>query len=294
MGIKNHFVPRLDDAVFLEFDYAQLEIRVLAMATLCPQLIADINSGMDMHREFASQIFNKPAQDITADERKLAKGFSFQLQYGAGAPSIAKFWGVDVDLVQQFIDAYYKRYPEVKVWQDNNINTVRNYNIFFQAGNVATTSTNKQIPLHGSRVPSIWPERWGEFYISQTLYDENRSPVFPGTKIKNYPIQGGAADIILLKLNEIRSELLVDQDVIDRLLFINTVHDSFLFEMITGKAGDPTNTEIAIKIKTLLEDVEGTLQGFFPNLNVPVAFPVDVKWGKTWGDMKDLDPYDYI
>jgi hypothetical protein len=116
--IINHFKARHR---FVEFDYAQLEIRVLALATQDRQLISDINSGMDMHTHFASEIYDKPMADITKSERRMAKGFSFQLQYGAGAPGIAKFWNVPVEMTERFIDSYYGRYSRIAQWQEGNL-----------------------------------------------------------------------------------------------------------------------------------------------------------------------------
>ena len=103
MNIQNYFVARYPKT-FAEFDYAQLEIRVLALASMDKQLILDINNGQDMHTYFASKIYNKPEKDINSGERKVAKGFSFQLQYGAGAKGIARFWDVKEELTEAFID----------------------------------------------------------------------------------------------------------------------------------------------------------------------------------------------
>ena len=74
--IKEILEPVLEDHVLLEFDYAQLEIRVLALATGSKQLIDDINSGMDMHTHFASKIFDIPESEVDPAQRKMAKGFS--------------------------------------------------------------------------------------------------------------------------------------------------------------------------------------------------------------------------
>ena len=105
MSIQDFFEVR-DNNIFVEFDYAQLEIRVLALASGDSQLISDINDGVDMHSYFASRIFNKPAEDITAVERRQAKAFSFELQYGASAKGIANNWGVPVALTEAFISEY--------------------------------------------------------------------------------------------------------------------------------------------------------------------------------------------
>ena len=113
MSIQTFFKSRAGN-VFVEFDYAQLEIRVLALASNDEQLITDINSGVDMHTYFASKIFDKPEAEITPVERRQAKAFSFELQYGASARGIANNWGVPVALTKAFLAEYYARYSGVK------------------------------------------------------------------------------------------------------------------------------------------------------------------------------------
>lgn len=286
-GIKDYFVSRYPNGSLIECDYAQLEIRVLALATGDPTLISDINSGMDLHRYFASQIFGKAEIYITPEERKLAKGFSFQLQYGAGAESIANFWNVDRLLVERFIRAYYRRYSRVKDWQEANVASVKGSAL--HSGKKVVTSQNNQIPIRSAWLGSIWPKaQFGAFTLDEVLYDNSDTPVFPRTKIKNYPIQGGAADIVLLKLNEIRKDILLWPCWDNKLKLVNTVHDSFLFDVpaeLVERESFPTDIKF---LRAALEDVEGTLYTVFPNITCPIAFPVDIKMGPTWGEMKEL------
>ena len=117
MTILNYFEAR-EGKQLADFDYAQLEIRVLALASMDKQLILDINNGQDMHTYFAARIHTKPEKNISKQERKIAKGFSFQLQYGAGAKGIARFWDVEESMTKRFIEEYYTRYPDIKAWQD--------------------------------------------------------------------------------------------------------------------------------------------------------------------------------
>lgn len=283
MTIKNAFVSRYDGGWLVEADYKQLEIRVLALATEDPQLIDDINSGIDLHRYFASQIFNKPEDDITPEERKMAKGFSFQLQYGAGAKSIAKYWDVNIAYVRKFIDKYYTRYPVVKNWQDGNITWVKGI-ATYEGAMVSNTTGSAPEAVRTSVIPSIWPEsKWGDYALNERFYPGNPKPVFPTTQIKNFPIQGGAADIMLLMLNHLRQRWIHLDDLFNNGILINTVHDSFLSDVQLGG--------LASYIKTLgpvLESVPELLHHTF-GITSPISFPIDISVGHTWADLQPVD-----
>ena len=284
-SIKDCFTSRFPDGAIVEMDYRQLEIRVLALATMCPQLIQDINNDIDLHRYFASQIYNKPQEQVTDSERKLAKGFSFQLQYGAGAKSISEHWKVSRDLVEKFIDTYYERYPEVKDWQDKNMEYCRQNNVNLGHRRTESYSTSDvDHPVHTTYVPNIWgfPGPVGSFMLDGSVrqnYKGEMQESFSPTQIKNYPIQGGAADIVLLMLTQLHLQGWVCRD---HLLFINTVHDSFVFD-VAGEVNGVTLREI----KDLLESVPAVLEDMFGIVS-PVQFPVDVSIGLTWADQKEL------
>jgi DNA polymerase I-like protein with 3'-5' exonuclease and polymerase domains len=272
-------------------DYRQLEIRVLALATACPQLIDDINHDIDLHKYFAAQIYNKMESAVTDAERKLAKGFSFQLQYGAGPVSISKHWGVEVELVKTFIAAYYERYPEVKTWQDENIakceankfNAGTRRTVYNRAGESTDTDDN----VHTTYVPNIWGMTGaiGSFCLdgtSRVNWQGQLEEKFSPTQIKNYPIQGGAADIVLLMLTKLSRLDLICRDT--NFLFVNTVHDSFLFDCDLARV---ENLKCIQKAKDCLESVPEVLFEVF-GMHSPVEFPVDVTRGHRWNDRTEM------
>ena len=132
--IRKYFDSRFTDGHLMEFDFSQLEVIVLAHLSQDKQLMQDIIDGVDMHTANAAKMLNKSEFKVTASERKLAKRFSFQLQYGAGAKSMAKSNGVGIQFAKDFIEAYYGRYPRVKEWQDENIAAVRQLECLVRAG----------------------------------------------------------------------------------------------------------------------------------------------------------------
>ena len=283
MSIKRHFVScNPINGKLIEFDYKQLEIRVLALASGSVNLIEDLNNDRDMHAMRAAEIYGMPEGEVTKRQRRRAKGFSFQLQYGASAKSIAEYWNEPLHLVEKFFDAYFTRYPEIHTMH-NEIRTI----VGHLAGHGGDYVDGH--PVKRSIIPSIW-DRTGDtngFFITESLGNgytggggghPARRTYFPPTKMKNYPIQGGAADILLLVLGRMRKLLHKWQH---KAKILVQVHDSILFDWYHT---DDTELYAFVKdIKDLMESVPEILNYMF-HIQSPVEFPVDVTIGKTWQD----------
>ena len=264
--ILSHF--KTEDT-FIELDYAQLEIRVLALATRDKNLVEDLVSGRDMHTYFASRIFNKPVEDVTQPERKLAKGFSFQLQYGAGFRSIAESWNVEPELVKGFIRDYYTRYAQVKKWQAKSLKEAEAS--FSWRGE----STKDSLSIPSYYLSNIWGDKEAFFLLADKWKGEYK--VSP-TKVKNYPIQGAGADIMIMMLGVLDQDLSNSFD--GRVRMLNTVHDSVLLEAPNCLVDDVVHTA-----KKSLESVPAALHKLF-GVESPVEFPVDYSVGKTLAEVK--------
>lgn len=270
--ILDHFVSP-EGATLVEFDYAQLEIRVLALASRDRQLVYDINNGVDMHTYFASKIYRKPEAEVSGEERRVAKGFSFQLQYGAAAKGIASFWDVPEQMAKDFIESYYDRYPGVKDWQDS-VQKEAETTIDQRGDRVGDES------VHSCYIPSIWkdPETGESITRYRTLCNISNysgKPYAPPTKCKNYPIQGAASDIVTMMLT--RLTRLHDP----RVRLVNSVHDSLLFEI-----DDEALEQSIPKIHSQLEQVPEVIQKVF-SVTSPIPFPVDYDSGKTLAKVKN-------
>mgnify|MGYP005813732233 CR=1 FL=1 len=262
--------------LFVEFDYKQLEIRVLALASRDKQLIDDINQGVDMHTYFASQIFDSPEAEITPEERRMAKGFSFQLQYGAGANGIARFWDVSKALAEDFINNYYHRYPQIKSWQEGVLKEAQS--TLEYAGDMRDGYS-----VQRGYIPSIWRDSKGAPITRYRVLTEqtgkettwpDRPPTLSHTKSKNYPIQGAASDILMVMMNRLTK---YTQHTAVNIL--NTVHDSILVEI------PEEETKHILDISEVLEGVPKALWELF-GVDSPVQFPVDWASGKTLAEVK--------
>jgi DNA polymerase-1 len=281
--IRKYFDSRWTDGVLLELDFSQLEIFVLAYMTGDKQLQHDLLSGADLHGISATNLFGK---NYTKAQRKIAKGLSFQLQYGAGYKSMAANNGVGEDVAKDFIKQYYDRYPGVKRWQDDiakKVNSLRS---------PTSRKSPKGYPVGRALLESETGRRY-HFYEFDAP-DWMAKPKYPGAKVstvsfsptqmKNYPVQGYAtADIVPIVIGKLYRALLDAEKFRDSVLLVNTVHDSVVFDckdMITAKEWAPLAARYMENAPTYLKEDFGI------DFNLPLK--VEAEAGYTWHDMKPL------
>lgn len=278
--IKACFPSRWKGGVILEADFSQLEVVGAAQMSEDPVLIEDLLSGRDMHRFFAAQLFQKPQDDVSKQERTYTKRMTFQLQYGAGAASMSRKLGLAKAKAQEFIDNYYSRYARLAEWQEGIMEAVR--------------SSRK--PSTGRTILGL-PQGRGE-YKSPTgrLYvflekdkpegwrGDDKEPDFNPPEIKNYPIQGYATGDVMALFRGIVYRLWLEAEWKDDALPINTVHDSVMFDCRTE--------EVAYKVKELLEHV---VRDILPveiedrwGIKPLVPFKIEVSIGPTWATTEKI------
>jgi len=102
-----------DKKVFLAADFSQAELRVLAQCCKDKNLIEAFNSGQDLHRYTASLVFGKKPEDVTKEERQIAKSVSFLIVYGGGPNKLAQQIGKSVRYCQGIFSAYEQSFPKV-------------------------------------------------------------------------------------------------------------------------------------------------------------------------------------
>ena len=260
--IRKHYTSRFPDGYLLEVDFSQLEILVLAFLSGDEQLRKDLLSGADLHTISAQKLFgvSKPSDK----QRKIAKMLSFQLQYGSGAKNMAQSNGIPEATAKKFIENYYDRYPGVKKYQDDMIKKVE--------ANRTPSSERTKLgrPAGVSEVRSLTGRRY-TFKEQDAPEWSARDASFSPTQIKNYPTQGFATgDIVPLALG--------------KLLIINTVHDSIVFDCNDKIAAK----EWAREAKRIMEDSPKYLKEVFDiDFDLPLNVGCDI--GKNWGEMETLD-----
>lgn len=275
-SIKTCFKSRFPDGYLMEVDFSQLEVVALAILSGDPVLKNDILSGLDMHRVRAAELFGIPESAVTDEQRRLAKQLSFQLQYGAGYKSMAEKNGCSEYVAKLFIDNYYARYPEVKRWQDQIASEVK------MSRRPGSGYTAKGFPK-GEGVLMSPTGRMYKFYEYDTSYGKFGTVSFSPTEMKNYPVQGFATGDIMALYRGRLYRRLVSDGLYERLLMINTVHDSVMLDVPTMedvKLAYRVCKEVADALPALIEDLWG--------IEVDVPLKVECKYGPRWSDMTKL------
>ena len=274
-NIRKYFTSRFPDGYLVELDYSQLEIYALAHLSGDHQLKNDLLSGADLHNISAEALFGS---GFTKEQRRTAKQLSFQLQYGAGYKSMAAKNGVSEELAKKFIENYYNRYPSIREWQSENFIYISD------TRQVSERRTKRGLPA----AMSFLPTSTGRIYAFTEEDAPNWSKLaasFSPTKVKNYPVQGFATgDIVPMILGKLYRRLKECHDLDGKVLIVNTVHDSVVF--------DTENLELAKywakEAKRIMELAPHYLKEEF-NIDFELPLPVGVSIGKNWADMEDID-----
>lgn len=196
------FIPESAEFCFLDADYSQIELRVLAHISGDESLIAAFKSNQDIHRMTASQVFHVPFDEVTPLQRSNAKAVNFGIIYGKGAFSLGQDLGISRKEAEEYINAYFARYPKIKTFMEDTIkNGTKN-------GYVSTLWNRRR----------NMPELQSSNFMQRAAGER---------AAMNMPIQGTAADIIKLAMIKVHRAL---QEGGYRSRLILQVHDELLIE----------------------------------------------------------------
>ena len=282
--IKSCFRSRFPSGVLLEVDFSQLEVVGVALLSNDPVLKDDIRSGRDMHRVRAAQLFGVPESAVTKDQRQIAKVLSFQLQYGAGAKSMAAKNGIAEELASKFITQYYARYEVLQEWQNANIEAVT-------ASRVATKERTKLGEPRGRGMLSTDTGRMYTFmeedapeWMRKRKWGTPVAVSFSPTQIKNYPSQGFATgDVMALFRAMLMEKYRHNPIYFDVAIPVMTIHDSVMFDAksrVWAEGAESLCKELAANLPSKIESLWG--------IRCDLPFKVEGKCGETWADMKPL------
>lgn len=200
--LRKIFIPESAEFCFLDADYSQIELRVLAHISGDESLIAAFKSNQDIHRMTASQVFHVPFDEVTPLQRSNAKAVNFGIIYGKGAFSLGQDLGISRKEAEEYINAYFARYPKIKTFMEDTIkNGTKN-------GYVSTLWNRRR----------NMPELQSSNFMQRAAGER---------AAMNMPIQGTAADIIKLAMIKVHRAL---QDGGYRSRLILQVHDELLIE----------------------------------------------------------------
>lgn len=279
-NIRTCFTSRFSSGRLLEIDFSQLEIYVLAYLSQDLALKTDLLSGEDLHGISATNLFGAR---YTKAQRKIAKQLSFQLQYGAGAKSMAESNGIPLATAKSFIDNYYARYTGVKNYHDHMLqvidtNRTSGFGLKTLTGKPAGKSSYVS---ETGRIYTFIEQDAPEWVVRNT----GRRTSFSPTKIKNYPVQGLATgDIVPLVLGKLHRALKSYSPAItDNVLMVNTVHDSVLFDC----SDESYAVEWAKEAKVIMERAPQYMKEVF-GIDFDLPLNVEAEVGKNWADMEVL------
>lgn len=199
--IRKMFVPR-EGWVFVDADYSQIELRVLAHIADDKQMQAAFRSGEDFHSVTASQVFNVPLTEVTPLMRRHAKAVNFGIVYGISEFSLAQDIGVSRAEAKQYIENYLTKYAGVRAYMKNIVETARSQ------GYVETLFHRRRL------IPEIKNSNFNIRSGAERI-------------ALNTPVQGTAADIIKLAMVRV-FDALQEQALQARLIL--QVHDELIVE----------------------------------------------------------------
>jgi len=199
--IRKVFIPE-DDFVFVDADYSQIELRILAHCSGDQALINAYKDAKDIHRITASQVFHIPFDEVTDLERRNAKAVNFGIVYGISSFGLSQDLSITKKEAAEYIDKYFETYPGIKTFLDDTVKHAKDM------GYVVT--------LFGRRRPI--PELKSSNFMQRSF----------GERVAmNSPIQGTAADIMKIAMIAVNREL-EESKMKSRLVL--QVHDELLVE----------------------------------------------------------------
>jgi len=201
--IRKAFIPS-NNGVIISGDYSQIELRILASIANVESLIEAFNSDSDIHKKTASDIFKKDINEITPQERRMAKAVNFGIIYGISGFGLSENLNITPKEAKQFIEDYLNTYPGIQYYMNKTIEKAH------QQGYVKTLFNRKRI------IPELQNKN---YMIRQS-----------GERMAlNTPIQGTSADIIKKAMVEVAYKL-KEKKLKSKMIL--QIHDELVFDVV--------------------------------------------------------------
>ena len=201
-------------------DYSQIELRIMAHLSGDPGLVGAFESGLDVHRATAAEVFGVPLDQVSGDQRRAAKAINFGLMYGMSAFGLAKQLGIGRGEAQDYIALYFNRYPGVRDYMERARQQARDH------GYVETV--------------------FGRRLQLNEIHSRNQAQRAGAERAAiNAPMQGTAADIIKRAMVTVHQWLAGHAD---KAALLMQVHDELVFEADAGFVD-----ELVAQVRTRME-----------------------------------------
>ncbi len=234
------------DHLLISADYNQIEMRILADLADVKELKKAFKNDEDIHSLTASQIFNIDIKKVNQDHRRKAKAINFGIIYGISQYGLAKQINVTNYEAEEFLNSYFGKFPEIKVYMDNTIKFCRK----------------------SGYVNNIFGRRSHFNGINDKNFNVRN---FQERAAINAPIQGSASEIMRLAM--IRLDKKLSESKITKPKMLLQIHDELIFEV-------PKKDE-KLMTKIIKNEMTSVAQSDFHSFSTPLT--VDVNVGDNWG-----------
>jgi len=231
----------------LAADYSQVELRVLAHVSGDPAMLAAFARGEDIHASTAAAIYGVPLEEVTSDQRRVAKMTNFAISYGVTGYGLSERTELSPQEAEAFIQAYFEAYPKIKEYIEHTRKQAR------EEGYVET--------LLGRR--RYFPELSTKARVHRNVREQAYRMAI------NAPIQGTAADILKVAMQRLWQEMR-SRGLRSRMIL--QVHDELVLEVPEDE------------LRQVASLVIGIMEGAY-ELDAPLK--VDAKLGRNWLEMED-------
>ena len=245
--IRKAFIAEKDHVV-ISADYNQIEMRILADLADVKELKKAFKNNEDIHSLTASQIFNIDIKKVDQDQRRKAKAINFGIIYGISQYGLAKQINVSNYEAEEFLKAYFFKFPEIKVYMDQTIKFCRK----------------------SGYVNNIFGRRSHFININDKNYNVRN---FQERAAINAPIQGSAAEIMRLAM--IRLNIKLNEQKKQKSKMLLQIHDELIFE--THK------DEVKKVSKIIKEEMMSVAKSDHHSFSIPLT--VDLNTGNNWGEL---------
>ena len=200
--VRKVFKPE-DGKVYIDSDYSQIELRVLASISEDKNMIQAFKEGQDIHKQAASKVFKTPIEEVTKEQRSNAKAVNFGIVYGISSFGLSQDLSISTKEAKEYIDRYFETYPGVKDYMDKEIDEAK------RNGYVKTIMNRKR--------------------VIEELKSSNYMVRSMGERMAlNTPVQGSASDILKKAMVEINN--IFEQENIKSKMLLQ-VHDELIFNV---------------------------------------------------------------
>ncbi len=232
--------------LLISADYNQIEMRILADLADVKELKKAFINNEDIHSLTASEIFNIEIKKVNQNHRRKAKAINFGIIYGISQYGLAKQINVSNYEAEEFLNAYFAKFPEIKVYMDNTIKFCRK----------------------SGYVNNIFGRRSHFNGINDKNFNIRN---FQERAAINAPIQGSASEIMRLAMIRLENKLIEQKNVKSKMLL--QIHDELIFEV-------PKNDE-KLMVKLIKEEMMSVAKSDYHSFSTPLT--VDVNVGDNWG-----------